>query len=267
MDARSRLKQCRRVVVKVGTTTLAHENGRMNLRRVERLCWVLAELRHQGKEVILVSSGAIAVGADRLMLKERPRDTRGKQAASAVGQAILMQMYENMFMHYNQTVAQILLTKDVIDDDTRYENARNTFSALLEMGVIPIVNENDSISTDELGFSENDTLSAYVSRLVNSDILVILSDIDGLYDADPRTFPNAARLSVVEELTPELLNAACGSATCLGTGGMAAKLSAARIAAQAGIPTVVASGENPAILFDVLEGGEYGTLFVLAAEG
>lgn len=259
---RENLKMCKRIVIKVGTTTLTYGNGTLNLKRIERLSWVLSDLRNQGKEIVLVSSGAIAVGTDRLGLVKRPRDIRGKQAASAVGQAVLMQIYQNFFMEYNQKVAQILLTKDVIDDKVRKENARNTFSALFEMGVIPIVNENDTISIDELEFSDNDTLSAYVACLIDSDALIILSDIDGLYEEDPKKNPDAKLISVVGEINKEILDTAGISSSELGTGGMITKITAAKRATKKGIDTIIANGTEPTCIFEILEGNEVGTLFL-----
>ncbi len=254
-------KSYNRIVVKIGTTSLTHPNGKLNLRRIERLAWVLSDLRNQGKEVVLVSSGAIAVGADRMGYAERPRDTRGKQAASAVGQAVLMQIYENFFMRYNQMVAQILMTKDVYTDERRHENAQNTFSALFEMGVIPIVNENDTVSTDELEFSDNDALSACVATLVEADLLIILSDIKGLYSSDPKLDENAEFITHVYELTDDIMSLGQCSAGNLGTGGMATKLAAAKAATDEGIAMVIATGEEPSIIFDILDGKNAGTFF------
>ncbi|MCL2351803.1 MAG: glutamate 5-kinase [Firmicutes bacterium] len=251
----------KRVVIKIGTSSLTYYNGGMNLRKIDRLSWTLADLRNQGHEVIFVSSGAIAVGTERLGLRQRPRDNMGKQAASAVGQAALMQIYENFFLTYNQKIAQILLTKDVVEDGVRKTNARNTFFTLLSMGVVPIVNENDAISTDELGFSENDELSAYVAILTDADTLIILSDTDGFYDCDPKKNPDARLIPVVEEIGGLLERAAGAPSSALGTGGAAAKLSAAKMACAAGIDTVVASGEDPYILYDILAGDIKGTLF------
>jgi len=263
---RAVLRDRKRIVVKVGTTSLTYPNGRMDLKRMQSLSWVLTDLRSQGRDVVLVSSGAIAVGADRLGLGQRPRDTIGKQAASAVGQAALMQIYENFFLSVNQKVAQILLTKDVLDDETRKTHARNTFFALFAMGVIPIVNENDTIAIDELGFSENDTLAAYVACLVESDCLIFLSDSDGLYDKDPRTDALARRISRVDRIDDAVYHSAGEAGTDLGTGGMAAKVSAAAMATEAGIDALIASGEEPTILFRLLHGDELGTWFPAKAE-
>lgn len=261
MNCRQQLKSHKRVVVKVGTTSLTYSNGALNLKKIEKLAWVLTDLYNQGKEVILVSSGAIAVGTDRLKLAERPRDIKGKQAASAVGQAALMQIYESFFMKYNQIVAQVLLTKDVIDNSHKRQNARNTLFQLLKLGVIPIINANDTVSIDELDFSDNDTLSAYVACLIESDALIILSDIDGLYNADPKVDGNAMLLHKVEKITPTIKEIASGSSSSLGTGGMVTKIQAAEMAMCEGIDTVIASGKDPSILFEILEGNEVGTLF------
>jgi glutamate 5-kinase len=260
--SRQNLSAHRRIVVKVGTTQLTYPNGHISLRRIERLCAVLSDLRSQEKEIILVTSGAIAVGAERLNLPERPRDTIGKQVASAVGQAMLTQMYQQFFTQYNQQIAQILLTKDVISHDVTQQNARTTLFALLQRNVIPLVNENDSISTDELGFSENDTLSAYVAIITDADALIMLSDIDGLFSADPKTDASARFISEVTEITPEVEALAGQSSTQLGTGGMVTKIEAARLAAERGIDTVIASGADAAILWRILDGEPEGTLFV-----
>lgn len=259
---REKLSGHRRIVVKVGTTSLTHPNGRMNLKRMERLCWVITDLKNRGKEVILVSSGAIGVGADRLGLSERPRDTVHKQAASAVGQAALIKIYDNFFMTYNQKVAQILLTKDDVEDRIRRENIHNTFSALLSMDIVPIVNENDTVSTEELGIGDNDTLSAHVARLVDSDLLIILSDVDGMYECDPRKVFGAKLIHEVIEITDDLERAAGGTGGSLGTGGMATKISAVKMAGERGIDTVIACGDDPNILFEIMDGAEVGTLFL-----
>ncbi len=262
MDGRERLKEHKRIIVKVGTTSLTYENGRINLKRIENLAWVLSDLRNRGKDVVLVSSGAIAVGAARLGLKERPRDIMGKQASSAVGQAVLMQIYEKFFMEYNQMVAQILLTKDVFDYETKRRNAVNTIETLFDMGVIPIVNANDTIATDELmEFSDNDTLSAYVAKLVGGDSLIILSDIDGMYMEDPNVNPNAEIIRVVKKIDDNIFSIAGGSSTRLGTGGMITKVKAAKLVNDSGIDMIIASGEEPSVLFDIIDGKDIGTLF------
>lgn len=263
MDYRKRLKDYKRVVIKVGTTSLTHSNGKLHLKKIERLTWVLSDLRNRGVEVVLVSSGAIAVGAVRLGLAERPRDTIGKQASSAVGQAILMQIYEKFFTEYNQKVAQILVTKDIFDHEKRRKNASNTMNRLLEMGVIPIVNENDTVATDELvEFSDNDTLSAYVAKCLESNLLIILSDIDGLFTDDPNKNTEASIIDVVEEVNDDIYKIAGGAASQFGTGGMVTKVKAAKLLNDSGIDMVIASGDEPTVLFDILEGEKIGTLFV-----
>ena len=260
---RSSLRNHNRIVIKIGTSTLTYESGRLNLKRINKLAWVLADLRNQGKEVILVSSGAIAVGVERLGLQERPRDIIGRQAASAVGQAALMQIYESFFAEYNQKVAQLLLTRDVVEHEVRRKNTENTFFKLLSLGILPIVNENDTVSTDELdfSFSENDTLSAHVACLTNSDLLIMLSDIDGLFDSDPRINPDAKRIPYIDNINGDIFGYAGNSHGALGTGGMASKVSAAEMVAQKGIDTVIASGDRPEIIFDIINGSDIGTYF------
>ena len=260
--AREILTAHRRAVVKIGTTSLTYPNGMLNLQRIERLCWVLADLHNRGKQVILVTSGAIGVGANSLGMATRPRDIIGRQAASAVGQAMLMQIYHRFLQTYNRHAAQILLTRDCVDNPTRRKNAHNTVEQLLAMGVVPIVNANDTIATDELDeFSDNDNLSACVAVFSQAQLLVILSDIEGLYDKDPKTHPKAVLFHEVNEITPTMEEAAGGAGSSLGTGGMATKLTAARYALEYGIDTVIASGEDPAILLRIFGGEEEGTLF------
>lgn len=255
----------KRIVVKVGTSTLTYENGKINLRRVDTLSKVLSDLRNRGFEMVLVSSGAIGVGVGKLGLSARPKTTREKQALAAVGQCELMFMYDKFFSDYNNMVAQVLLTKYSVDSDHQKQNVINTFDTLLGMGIIPIVNENDTVAIDELegnNFGDNDMLSAIVSKLVNADALVILTDIDGLYTDNPRTNKDAVHIDVVEEITDEIMNMANGSGSSRGTGGMATKLSAAKYVTQAGIDCVVLNGENPEILYDVVDGVKgIGTLF------
>mgnify|MGYP001622854069 FL=1 len=262
MSLRKIIKDYKRIIVKIGTTSLTHKNGKINLQAIENLAWVLSDIRNQDKEVILVSSGAIAVGTERLSLTERPRDIIGKQVASAVGQGVLMQIYESFFSKYNQKIAQILLTKDVFDNSITKENAQNTLFKLLEMGVIPIVNENDTISTDEIqGFSDNDTLSAYVCNLVKGDILIILSDIDGMYTKDPNKYNNAKIISEIFEIDDTIENSAEGSSSLLGTGGMKTKVNSAKIVNKNGADMIIASGKDINILFKILNGENIGTLF------
>ena len=261
-----------RIVVKVGTSTLTHDSGAVNLRSMERLVRTLADLSGMGHEVILVSSGAIAVGTARMGLPERPRELRMKQAAAAVGQCRMMYVYDKLFSEYNRSVAQILLTGDDVDDPERAEHLSNTFSALLEMGMIPIVNENDSVSSAEIEtgrhkvLGDNDTLSAIVAALCRANLLILLSDIDGLYEADPHTHPEAALIHQVTELTPEILEMAGGAGTWRGTGGMATKLSAAKVAMEAGCDMVITNGERMQELYDIVEGRDIGTRFLAKKE-
>ena len=261
-------KETQRVVVKVGTSTLTHDSGAPDLRSMERLARVLSDLHGAGCEVILVFSGAIAAGTARLGLTERPRELRMKQAAAAVGQCRMTHIFDQFFSEYNQSVAQILLTGDDVDDPSRAEHLRGTFSALLEMGVIPLVNENDSVSSAEIEtghhkvLGDNDTLSAIVAELCGADLLVLLSDIDGLYDADPKTHQSAKLLHRVTELTPEILEMAGGAGTWRGTGGMATKLAAARRAMAAGCDMGITDGAGMEDLYGILEGRDIGTRFI-----
>ena len=255
-----------RIVVKVGTSTLAHPGGRMNIRRVELMCKVLSDLKNAGNQVVLVSSGAIGMGVGKLGLPGRPEDMPGKQAAAAVGQCELMYTYDKLFGEYNHTVAQILLTADDIQDPRRSCHVHDTLERLLGLNVLPIVNENDAVSIDEIGvhttIGENDSLSAIVAKLIRADVLVLLSDIDGLYTADPRKDPGAELIPEVREITPEILALAGGAGSALGSGGMATKLKAAQIATDAGIDMLITNGEKPEGLYALLEGGSVGTRFV-----
>lgn len=251
-----------RIVVKVGTSTLAHSTGRLNIRRVEQLCKVLSDLKNAGHELVLVSSGAIGMGIGKLGLRERPQDMPSKQAAAAIGQCELMYVYDKLFSEYHHTVAQILLTGSDIHNEQRSENFHNTLFRLLELGALPILNENDTIATEEIVIGDNDTLAAIVAVSVRADLLILLSDIDGLYTADPRTDKNAQLISTVEEITPELLAAAGGSGSSLGTGGMATKLHAAQTVNAAGIDMVIASGADPNILYRIAANEAAGTRFL-----
>lgn len=268
MNDRERLKDKKRIVIKIGSSSLTHaETGKLNLRKLEILVRELGDLRNQGKDVVLVSSGAIAVGAAALGFKEKPQEPRQKQACAAVGQARLMMIYQKLFGEYNQMAGQILMTKNTMVNNANRKNAENTFNELLSMGVIPIVNENDSISTYELQnlekFGDNDTLSAVVAALVQADLLILLSDIDGLFTDDPNTNPNAKFIDVVENLDDKLLNMGKGtSGSKVGTGGMATKLTAAQIASAAGVDMVIANGADFHIIHKITEGRNYGTLFV-----
>ena len=266
-------KTPKRIVVKVGTSTLTHASGALDLRTMEKLVRVLSDLAGAGREIILVSSGAIGVGTARLGLPERPSLLRMKQAAAAVGQCRMMHIYDKLFSEYNRTTAQILLTGDDVADPERAAHLRATFSALLELGTVPVVNENDSVSSAEIEtgrhkvLGDNDTLSAVVSALVGAELLVLLSDIDGLYDADPHTHPEAKLLSRVTELTPEILDMAGGAGTWRGTGGMQTKLSAARVAMAAGCDMVITNGSRPEALYEIVEGKAIGTRFLAKEDG
>lgn len=260
----SAVTQAKRIVVKVGTSTLTYENGKMNLRRIEHLCRVLGDLQNAGREIILVTSGAIGVGVGKLGLPARPQETGKRQAAAAVGQCELMFMYDKFFGEYGLTVAQVLLTADVLADERSRRNTENTFMELLKMGVVPVVNENDTVAVEELEgarIGDNDTLSAIVARLIGADLLVILTDIDGLYDGSPRADPDAKRIPFVREVTPQVLALAGGSGSNRGTGGMSAKVRAAASANAAGIACCVMSGAVPEKLYDLFDGAQIGTIF------
>ena len=254
-----------RVVVKVGTSTLAHAGGRLNIRRVELLCKVLSDIKNAGHQVVLVSSGAIGMGTGKLGLSGRPADMPGKQAAAAVGQCELMYTYDKLFSQYNHVVAQILLTADDVHDPRHSTHVHDTLERLLQWNALPVINENDAVSIDEIGvhttIGENDSLSAIVAKLVKADLLVLLSDIDGLYTADPKKDPQAQMIPVVEEITPQITALAGGSGSDLGTGGMATKLRAAKLAMDAGIDMVIANGETPDVLYDIVDGKAVGTRF------
>ncbi len=251
-----------KIVVKVGTSTLAHANGCLNIRRVEQLCKVLSDLKNFGMEIILVSSGAIGMGVGKLSLKERPSDMPTKQAAAAVGQCELMYTYDRLFSMYSHTVAQLLITGSDVNHRDRYENFRNTLGRLLELGVLPVINENDTVATDEIVIGDNDTLAAIVAVAVEADMLVLLSDIDGLYTADPHRDPDAKLIHQVDELTEEVLALAGGKGSALGTGGMQTKLHAAQICTAAGCDMIISNGSRPELLYDIVEGKNVGTRFL-----
>jgi len=254
------LKDAQRVVFKVGTSTLTYAGGGINIRRVEALVKVLSDLKNQGKDVILVTSGAVGIGMGKLGLKKKPDKTNEKQALAAIGQCELMDFYSGLFSKFNHSVAQLLLTKDVVDNEVLRRNAENTFETLFEFGVIPIVNENDSISAEQIEFGDNDTLSAIVAELVGADLLIILSDIDGLFDKDPK-MPDAKLISRVEKVTDEIKVLAGGAGSARGTGGMITKLAAAEIINSAGTDMFILNGSDPFILYDLLDGKCVGTLF------
>ena len=256
----SKLQNVHRLVVKIGTSTLTHEEGHLNLRRIEALVKILSDFKNAGKEVVLVSSGAVSAGVARLGT-HRPTCTKEKQAMAAVGQSELMKIYSRFFSDYGHTVAQMLLTKDVIDNPVRRAAAEDTFETLLEMGCVPIVNENDCISTTELNFGGNDTLSAYVALVCHADLLINLSDVDGLYDRDPRKDPAARLIACVDKIDANVLAMAGGAGTARGTGGMATKLEAAKTVTEAGIPMFILNGKDPHVLYELLDGKSIGTYF------
>ena len=258
MDSFSKAK---RIVIKIGTSTLTYDTGRINIRRFEGLCKVLSDIKNSGREVILVSSGAVGVGVAKLGLPCRPKDTPSKQAAAAVGQCELMYLYDKLFLEKSHKVAQVLLTRDVFDREDRALNARNTFERLMDMGAIPIVNENDTVAIEELEFGDNDTLSAMVACLVGADGSIILSDVDGLYAEDPNHNPHAKRIPVVDVIDEHIESIAGGSGTARGTGGMSTKIQAAKLCTAQGIPMVILNGADPNLLYDVLDGIPTGTLF------
>lgn len=251
-----------RIVVKVGTSTLAHPTGRLNIRHVEELVKVLSDLKNAGHEVILVSSGAIGMGVGKLGLPGKPSDMPGKQAAAAVGQCELMYTYDRLFTQYNHTVAQILITGGDIEHEERRTNFENTIYRLLELKALPVINENDTIATAEIKVGDNDTLGAIVACCVGADLLVLLSDIEGLYTADPRKDPNATLIPLVEQVTPEVEALAGGVGSGLGTGGMATKLRAAKLVTQKGCDMIITNGERPGVLYDIVDGKSVGTRFL-----
>jgi glutamate 5-kinase len=261
MESWNTLTDSKRIVIKVGSSTLSYPNGRLNYQRLVRLAEAMAGIQKTGKKLILVSSGAIAVGAGRLGLGCKPTDLADKQALAAVGQAELIRLYQKFFGTKNQQVAQVLLTKDILVKEERRINAKNTLNELLSMDIIPIINENDTVATDEIEFGDNDTLSAHVAVLAGADLLILLSDIDGLFSADPRQYPDALIIPEVFEITDELVSSATGAGSGFGTGGMATKIEASRICSDFGIKVVITNGSKPEILHDILAGKRSGTLF------
>lgn len=251
-----------RIVVKVGTSTLTHKSGHMNIRQVEHLCKILSDLKNAGHEMILVTSGAIGMGVGKLSLPKRPDDMPSKQAAAAVGQCELMYVYDKLFSEYNHVVAQILLTGDDLEHEDRCRNFENTVFRLLEFGALPIINENDTVATQEISVGDNDTLSAIIAAGVHADLLVILSDIDGLYTSNPREDSDAVIIPEVRELTPEIYALAGGKGSELGTGGMATKINAAEIATSGGVDMIIANGSKPELLYDIIDGKSVGTKFI-----
>ncbi len=254
-------KDARRVVVKVGTSSITYDTGMVNIRQVEKLCRILADIKNSGREVVLVTSGAIAVGASKLGLKHRPRTIPEKQAAAAVGQCELMYIYDKHFIEYHHKVAQILLTRDIIDSDERRGHAVNTMETILEQGVIPIVNENDSVSVEEIRIGDNDTLSALVASLVHADALILLSDIDGLFESDPHENPDAEIIPCVTAIDRHIEAIAGGAGSSRGTGGMATKIAAAKICFDAGCTMAIINSNRLDGIYDLLEGRQVGTIF------
>ena len=250
-----------RIVVKLGTSTLAHSTGLLNIRRVEEICKVISDVKNAGDEVIVVSSGAIGMGAGKLSLKQRPADIPTKQAAAAVGQCELMYTYDKLFSEHNHTVAQILITSEDLENDERHQNFNNTLSRLLELGALPIINENDTVTTEELGIGDNDTLAAIVAKSVGADTLVLFSDIDGLYTADPHKDSSAKIIEYVSEINDDILSLAGGKGTEFGTGGMVTKLNAAKICIDCGCDMIITNGNRPQDLYCIVEGKSVGTKF------
>lgn len=254
-----------KTVIKVGTSTLTYDNGKVNYRRIESLCKVLADLQNSGEDILLVSSGAVGVGMGKTGLSKRPSEIKKKQALAAIGQCELMYMYDKIFGEYNHSVAQILLTADAVETETKRQNINNTIDELLLMGIIPIINENDTVATDELegnNFGDNDMLSAIVSHITGADRLIILTDIDGLYDSNPRQNENAQKIDVVTKINKTILDMAAGTGSNRGTGGMITKLQAADYATKRGIEVHVMNGNNPKQIYDIFEGKTPGTKFL-----
>ena len=250
-----------RIVVKIGTSTLAHKSGHLNIRRIESLCKIISDLKNDDNEIVLVSSGAIGMGVGKLSLKKRPDDIPTKQAAAAIGQCELMYTYDKLFTEYRHTVAQILVTGNDIGCDERRQNFENTLNRLLELGALPIINENDTVATEEIVIGDNDTLAAIVATSIKADLVILLSDIDGLYTSDPHKNKDATLIESVYELTPEIMALGGGKGSELGTGGMATKLKAAEISTSSGCDMIIMNGENPELLYDVIDGKPVGTRF------
>lgn len=262
MDLKQRFKDYKTIVIKVGTSTITYPNGKTNFRMIERLCWMISDLKNRDLNVVLVSSGAIGVGSKSLGFNERPKLTKEKQAAAAVGQAKLMQIYQTFFSTYGQDVAQILLTRTDFENPTRRTNIENTFSVLLTNSIVPILNANDTTSTYEIEFSDNDRLAANVAVLLKADLLILLTDIDALYDSDPRCNADAKRIRVVEKVTAEVEEMAGTAGSKFSVGGMATKISAGKICADGEVDMVVADGSDPEILEKIIDGEDVGTLFI-----
>lgn len=263
MDYRKNLKNKKRIVIKIGSSSLMHENtGEVDFLKVEKLVRILSDIKNQGKDVLLVSSGAIAVGSKSLGFKRRPETLTMKQACAALGQGELMMLYQKLFREYNHLAAQVLLTFDAITNDERRRNAMNTLVQLLDLDIIPVINENDTVATEEIEFGDNDTLSAIVAKLTNADFLILLTDIDGLYTDDPGKNPDAERIPLVEEITPEIEKMGKGAGSNVGTGGMATKIAAAKIATDCGTDMAIINSKNLELIDHLLKGKDVGTLFI-----
>lgn len=264
------ISQAKRIVIKVGTSTLTHESGKPNFRCIDHLCRVLADISNSGRDVVLVTSGAIGVGVGRMGLAERPSDTAGRQAMAAVGQCELMAIYDKFFSEYGKNCAQVLITGDIVDHEKQLSHLRNCIDKLLELSIIPVINENDAVSVDELeghNFGDNDNLSSVVARMISADALVMMTDSDGLYDHDPHKYTEAVRIPVVLEVNDSIKALAGGSGSKRGTGGMATKLAAAEGATNAGIDAYIVAGDRPEVLYDLIDGKQVGTHFVSRRNG
>jgi len=262
MTHRKYLKKKKKIVVKVGTSLLAYDNGKINLQRMEKLVRVLADLHNSGREVVLVSSGAVAVGIGMLGQEERPDNLVMKQAIAAIGQVGLLRLYQKFFDEYSKTVGQVLLTRDGIENSLRRKNARNTLNQLIEMGIIPVVNENDTVSTQEIEFGDNDTLSAVVATLIQADLLMILTNTDGVYTADPHIYQSARKVHKVMKASDDLRDINLEGSSKMGSGGMASKIAAAELCREHNVDVVIANGDDPTTIMDILEGKDLGTFFV-----
>ena len=265
MNHRNKLKNKHKIVVKIGTSLLTFDNGKINISRIEKLVRALADLQNSGKQVILVSSGAVGVGVGILGLQERPKDLDKKQALAAIGQVGLMRLYQEIFEEYNINIAQVLLTRDGVENPKRRNNARNTFNALIEMGIVPIVNENDTVSTDEIEFGDNDTLSAVVATLIDADLLLILTNTDGVYTSDPNTDEFARKVSKVINASADLKDVDLTGASKMGSGGMITKVAAAEMCKDHNVDVIIADGSDPLKIADILDGKDIGTFFVSEA--
>lgn len=261
-EYRAKLTKAHKVVIKIGTSSLMYESGGINLKRIHKLAEIISDMMNEGRDVILVSSGAIGVGVKMLRLSEKPKTVEGRQAVAAVGQVDLMKLYSMAFADYGYSVGQILLTKNILDNEESKKHSVNTFSQLLKMRIVPIVNENDTVAVDEIKFGDNDSLSYMVATINNADLLIILTDIDGFYSNNPNEDPDAVLYHTIEDLSEKIEEAAGGAGSKLGTGGMLTKVHASRLAASMGTDAVIANGDHPEIIYDILDGKDVGTLFV-----